>query len=139
VNGQSCKISKANNDTNISITSLRYLIIYGLLLAEHVMKHTWAVLKVLMILRNDSSRRSNEQLLFFAHLQSLSFLKKEETCDFGQGAVAMHVGMFSGCSIHSLCRTPAAASFSARLFSCVSPFTSSVTCIQIKEDQIICL
>jgi len=76
--------------------------------------------------------------MFFAHLQSLSFLKNEDTCDFGQGAVAMHVGMFSGCSIHSLCLTPAACSFSDRFFSCVSPFTSSVTCIQIKDAQIIC-
>ena len=65
-----------------------------------------------------------------AHLQSLSFLKNEETCDFGHGAVAMQVGMFSGCSIHTLCRTPAASSFSARFFSCVSPFTSSVTYTQ---------
>lgn len=65
-----------------------------------------------------------------AHLQSLSFLKNEETCDFGHGAVAMQVGMFSGCSIHTLCRTPAVSSFSARFFSCVSPFTSSVTYTQ---------
>ena len=62
-----------------------------------------------------------------AHLHNLSFLKNEETCDFGQGAVAMHVGMFSGCSIHNLCRTPAASNFSAKFFSCVSPFTSNVT------------
>ena len=62
-----------------------------------------------------------------AHLHSLSFLKNEETCDFGPGAVAMHVGMFSGCSIHNLCRTPAASNFSAKFFSCVSPFTSNVT------------
>ena len=60
-------------------------------------------------------------------MHNLSFLKNEETCDFGQGAVAMHVGMFSGCSIHNLCRTPAASNFSAKFFSCVSPFTSNVT------------
>lgn len=66
----------------------------------------------------------------FSHLQSFSFLKKEATCDFGQGAVAMQVGVFSGCSIHSLCLTPAASSFSARFFSCVSPFTSNVTYLQ---------
>jgi hypothetical protein len=78
----------------------------------------------LMILTDSTRNRIG------SHLHSFSFLKNEATCDFGQGAVAMQVGMFSGCSIHSLCRTPAASSFSARFFSCVSPFTSSVTYLQ---------
>lgn len=81
------------------------------------------------------SGKRQGSILFLGHLQSFSFLKNEATCDFGQGAVAMQVGMFSGSSIHSLCRTPAASSFSARFFSCVSPFTSNVTCLQ-KDLQI---
>lgn len=46
--------------------------------------------------------------------QSFNFLKKGDTTDLGYGFVARHVGKFSGCSIHSLCKIPLDFSFSER-------------------------
>ena len=42
----------------------------------------------------------------------------------------MHVGIFSGCSIHSLCRIPASSNLLERLRSCVSPLASRTTCME---------
>ena len=70
------------------------------------------------------------------HLQSLSFLKNDDTVDFGQGFVARQVAKFSGCSIHSLWATPPAFSFSDKFNNWVSPFTSRVTCIYTKKSVV---
>ena len=57
----------------------------------------------------------------------LHFLNKNAISSLRYGRVAKHVAAFSGCSSHSLCATPFSVSFSARVRSCVSFFTSSTT------------
>lgn len=49
--------------------------------------------------------------------------------------VASAVGTSSGCSVQSLCKTPASVSFAARLRSCVSPLTSSTTWRRVARFQ----
>jgi hypothetical protein len=61
-------------------------------------------------------------------LKNFPVLKKERT----YGAVATHVAMFSGCSIHNLCFTFASVNFLERFCNCSSLFTSSTTALDIE-------